>query len=56
MNSSYKTELSDPQPLYRGATELSLGTAEWVNRPGFDAASFCVKDGDYGQALPGRAA
>jgi hypothetical protein len=27
-----------------------------LNRPGFDAASFCVKDGDYGQALPGRAA
>jgi len=27
-----------------------------LNRPGFDAASFCEKDGDCAQALPGRAA
>ncbi len=30
VNSSYKTELIDLQPLFPGATELSLGTAEWV--------------------------
>lgn len=30
VNSSYKTELTDHQPLYPGATELSLATAEWV--------------------------
>lgn len=30
VNSSYKTELIDHQPPYPGATELSLGTAEWV--------------------------
>ena len=30
VNSSYKTELIDHQPLYPGATELSLATAEWV--------------------------
>lgn len=30
VNSSYKTELIDFQPLYPGATELSLATAEWV--------------------------
>jgi putative transposase len=30
VNSSYKTELIDRQPPYPGATELSLGTAEWV--------------------------
>lgn len=30
VNSSYKTELIDGQPLFPGATELSLGTAEWV--------------------------
>ena len=30
VNSSYKTELIDNQPLYPGATELSLATAEWV--------------------------
>jgi putative transposase len=30
VNSSYKTELIDLQALYPGATELSLGTAEWV--------------------------
>ncbi|MFX4639435.1 IS3 family transposase, partial [Acinetobacter baumannii] len=28
VNSSYKTELIDRQPLYPGATELALGTAE----------------------------
>ena len=30
VNSDYKNELVDNQPLYHGATELSLGTAEWV--------------------------
>lgn len=30
VNSSYKSELIDCQPLYPGATELSLATAEWV--------------------------
>ena len=30
VNSSYKTELIDHQPLYPGAAELSLATAEWV--------------------------
>ncbi|GJF13411.1 hypothetical protein NGTWS0302_10550 [Mycolicibacterium cyprinidarum] len=30
MNSSYKTELIDNQPLYPGATEISLATAVWV--------------------------
>ena len=30
VNSSYKTELIDNRPLYPGATELSLATAEWV--------------------------
>ncbi|MGF7120508.1 hypothetical protein J2X34_000911 [Rhodococcus sp. BE178] len=28
----------------------------WMNRLGFDAASFLVKDADHAQALPGRAA
>ena len=27
-----------------------------LNRRGFDAASFCEKDADYVEALPGRAA
>jgi hypothetical protein len=30
VKSSYKTELIDHQPLYPGATELSLATDEWV--------------------------
>lgn len=30
VNSDYKNELVDNQPLFHGATELSLGTAEWV--------------------------
>ena len=33
-----------------------LSNESRMNRSGFDAASFCEKDGDYGQALPGRAA
>jgi len=30
INSSYKNELVDNEPLYPGMTELSLATAEWV--------------------------
>ena len=30
VNSDYKNELVDNQPRFHGATELSLGTAEWV--------------------------
>ena len=43
----------------RARARLGLSThtrGALLNRPGFDAASFCEKDGVYGQALPGRAA
>ncbi|MDT5341216.1 MAG: hypothetical protein QOE52_400 [Mycobacterium sp.] len=38
-----------------GAAIFSCCSAS-LNRSGFDAASFFEKDGDYCQALPGRAA
>ncbi|QNJ90970.1 hypothetical protein HZU40_22410 [Mycolicibacterium fluoranthenivorans] len=43
------------QPITRKAAADALEKFINVNRPGFDAASFCEKDGEYGQALPGRA-
>jgi hypothetical protein len=37
-------------------SQVILASADKVNRPAFDAASFCEEDADHDEALPGGAA